>query len=74
MDEGAEPTRPQCKTSGMPAPDTGVRSQVARPVLYQGTPSLEQLHAPIGRLAQVPQPVRQLRLDDFRGMIRLLFH
>ena len=48
-------------------------SQVARPILHQDAPPLEQVRAPIGGLDGVPNRVRQRRLDDFPGMIRLLF-
>ena len=43
--------------------------QVARPVVHQDTPALEQVRAGIGHLNPVPDPMRHGRLDHLPGMI-----
>ena len=46
--------------------------QVARPVVHQDTPPLEQVRARVGRLDLVPDHMRQGRLDHLAWMVRLL--
>ncbi len=50
----------------------GIKSgQVTRPVVHQDTAALEQVRAGIGCLHPVPNDMRQGRLDDLPGMVRL---
>ena len=47
-------------------------SQIARPVLHEPAPPLEQVRAPVRRLHLVLHHMRQRRLDHLARMIRLL--
>ena len=46
--------------------------EIGRPIVHQATPPLEQVRAPVGCLDFVLDHMRQRRLDDFLGVVRLL--
>ena len=46
--------------------------KIGRPIVHQPPPPLEQVRPRVGGLDRVPHHVRERRLDDLAGMVRLL--
>ena len=62
-------SEPVAEASGLGA--CSPARQIGRPVLHEPTPTLEQIRAPVRRLNLVVHHMRQRRLHDLSGMIRL---